>query len=634
MMKNLISICKSALIVVTLVTTFVLVGKPLTARADEGGFYIENFDSYVTVYPDASCDVQVEMDVVFTEDRHGIYAYLPGSVCIDRVDTEGNVTTEYYSPNCYNHWVDEYNWKVDGQTIIIGDEDVLVNGPIHYSYGYTYEFGDDRTDAYDELYYSLIGNGWDCQINNAYFQIYFEKGADLSEIQFYSGPEGTSSSDNVYWEIDESENIVYGQVLNGLNPRDALTVFLRLPNGYYDQVVPYESNISLWVVIGIIIAAIAGIRMLLVNMRSGTVVETVEFYPPDDVSSADAGYVTDMFADNEDFLSLIVWFACKKFIKIEEIRSPYGDPKDRPTVTIKPVKELPESAPLYMKEIFKALKKTGAKRGEAMYNALGVARTSLEDSYKGKRALTSSLKKFANKALYLIILALLGLEQFEVMKNASDMVIIIFPGLTLYTAFWMYVGYKLEPLNMSARWVKISTVLGLVIPYLIFFAIDCAILGTNMIFGDIVFHGLCLLSILFVAHTSTATAYRATLIGKLKGFKNFISTAELDRINMLCNDNPEYFYDILPYAYVFGLTDVWIKQFESIPVKPLFGDASDMGTVLYAHSLINSCSSLKSDVQKNITTYNEARSKSTSSSSGGGFGSSGGGFGGGGGGSW
>ena len=56
------------------------------------------------------------------------------------------------------------------------------------------------------------------------------------------------------------------------------------------------------------------------------------------------------------------------------------------------------------------------------------------------------------------------------------------------------------------------------------------------------------------------------LMGRILGFKEFIKTAELDKINMLINEDPEYFYHIIPYAYVFGLTDKWIKKFENIPI--------------------------------------------------------------------
>lgn len=128
------------------------------------------------------------------------------------------------------------------------------------------------------------------------------------------------------------------------------------------------------------------------------------------------------------------------------------------------------------------------------------------------------------------------------------------------------------------------------------------------------------------------------LYGKIKGFKNFLETVEKDKLNALVEENPNYFYDILPYTYVFGISDKWIKKFESISLKApeWYNSSSDfdyssMNTLMYntmysvsrtmAHTPISSSSS-------------SGRSSSSSSSSSSGGGSSGGGSGGGGGGSW
>ena len=56
------------------------------------------------------------------------------------------------------------------------------------------------------------------------------------------------------------------------------------------------------------------------------------------------------------------------------------------------------------------------------------------------------------------------------------------------------------------------------------------------------------------------------IMGKVLGFRDFIKTAELDKINELIEDDPEYFYHIIPYAYVFGLTNRWIRKFEDIVI--------------------------------------------------------------------
>jgi uncharacterized membrane protein len=121
------------------------------------------------------------------------------------------------------------------------------------------------------------------------------------------------------------------------------------------------------------------------------------------------------------------------------------------------------------------------------------------------------------------------------------------------------------------------------------------------------------------------THYGNEILGKLKGFKNFLETAEKPKLEELVMHDPKYFYNILPYTYVLGVSDKWIKKFESIALQ-----SPDW----YSGSTAFSMASFGSFMTSTMATANSSMSSSPSSSGGGsGGGSSGGGSGGGGGGS-
>ena len=71
-------------------------------------------------------------------------------------------------------------------------------------------------------------------------------------------------------------------------------------------------------------------------------------------------------------------------------------------------------------------------------------------------------------------------------------------------------------------------------------------------------------------------SYGEQIRAKINGFKNYIELAEKNQIEMLVEQNPNYFYDILPYAYVLGVSKKWIEKFEKIPVP-----TNDMGNFDY-----------------------------------------------------
>ena len=133
--------------------------------------------------------------------------------------------------------------------------------------------------------------------------------------------------------------------------------------------------------------------------------------------------------------------------------------------------------------------------------------------------------------------------------------------------------------------------------------------------------------ILFAKIMPKRTTYGNEMLGKLRGFKRFLETAEKPQLEQLVYENPEYFYNILPYTYALGVSDVWMSQFETIAMQ-----APDW-YVGYGTFNMHDFNSFMSDTMRSAqSSMSSSPSSSSGSSSGGG--SSGGGSGGGGGGSW
>ena len=121
------------------------------------------------------------------------------------------------------------------------------------------------------------------------------------------------------------------------------------------------------------------------------------------------------------------------------------------------------------------------------------------------------------------------------------------------------------------------------------------------------------------------------MLGKIRGFKTFLETAEKDRLEKMVSKEPTYFYDILPFTYVLGVSSVWIKKFESITLAPpsWYDSSDDFEMVGFTHFM----DSTMEEANRVMNSSPVSSSDSSSSSSSGG-GSSGGGSGGGGGSSW
>ena len=145
---------------------------------------------------------------------------------------------------------------------------------------------------------------------------------------------------------------------------------------------------------------------------------------------------------------------------------------------------------------------------------------------------------------------------------------------------------------------------------------------------------LCILGMIICSkYLPKRTPYGNDILGKLKGFKNFLETAEKDKLEAMVIKDPTYFYNILPYTYVLGVSDKWINKFEAISLQsPSWYDSpSGFDTVTFGRFMNTTMKSANSSMSSS-----PSRSSGGGSSGGGssGGGSSGGGSGGGGGGSW
>ena len=62
------------------------------------------------------------------------------------------------------------------------------------------------------------------------------------------------------------------------------------------------------------------------------------------------------------------------------------------------------------------------------------------------------------------------------------------------------------------------------------------------------------------------TPYGEKVTSQVKGFREYLRLVETEQLKAMVNQNPNYFYDIIPYAYVLNLSKEWIKKFEDIPI--------------------------------------------------------------------
>jgi uncharacterized membrane protein YgcG len=387
-------------------------------------------------------------------------------------------------------------------------------------------------------------------------------------------------------------------------------------------------------------------------------VQTVEFYPPDDLNPAEIGYLIDGKVDDKDLLAMILFWASQGYLTIEET----AKGKFILTRTEKDASDYDEIPARLFQSLFPTDNKSVdlSKRNGSFAAAMSSAKDQLKKQFNdGSDALFNkkSLKlrklglflSFIPLAMYFIVEAFMT-ESSSPYTPAMLLLLVVgfmFVPMGMAILVLLYTGAK--HIISALRWKAIFIAVPLIaigFPYLI----KLFPVSTPMSAGAFISVALCGF---FSYHIARKSDYYSDVLGKIKGFKNFIKTAEMDKLKAIFDEDPAYFYNILPYAWVFGLSDKWSEKFEIIAKAPpswytgFYSDGcvSNFSPVYLASSLGRyeqkssgrfSSKGVSSPLAGGSIFYNGGGggfSGGGGSFSGGG-GSSGGGSGGGGGGSW
>lgn len=621
-----------------LLTVFFLL--PVRAAAQDTGYSISAFDVRLAVSADSTMDVTERITADFASPRHGILLRIPVSgTAVSQVDGR-TVRTPYHnavrdvsvtdaatgSRIPYSQSRENGNLELK-----IGDSRRLVTGEKAYAIHYRYLVGPSyQTRGYDELYYNLIGTGWDTGIFRATFAIQMPRTFDFGRLSFTAGAQGSAEESAVSYRV--SGTAVTGQVTRPLAAGEGLTVRLQLPDGYFARAEP-SGGTALTVLFGLMAAG--SLLLFLRFGRDRRLYVPVEVSPPDDLNPAEAGYIVDGHADTRDVVSLLIYWADRGYLSIS-----CNKKRD---FTLHKLREPDSAMKSYEAKMFRRLfhdrdSVTSGKLRNSFYTTVSEVQNELAGSFlRADRRLYTLSGNRAKAACYLLaglaagILCGRAVDIYFLSAVAGWVAGAVCGILTILAA--ALVGYTVEKGRAGSR----AGLVGSVLLY--------AVLLSAVTMISIRFSGLtpmCLAGGIAAAVAGIAGSYAkkrtpqgARWLGSLLGLRRFIQMAEKKRLEAMVEEDPAVFYHILPYAFVLGVTEKWAKQFDSIALPPpaWFDDetGSLFGTIYFC-TLLNRNMAVYQERMVSMPQSNPSGPSGGSFSGGGGF--TGGGMGGGGGSSW
>ncbi len=640
-------------IVMILIVFFNIIDNNFDSSSEKlaDGFTISSYNVILDVKSDNLIDVTENITVNWYENfHHGIYKFTPQWAQYTGKDGKTikrkAIITNYQAIG-EKYTLDTVKKKA---RIKIGDKNKYVSsGKKEYVIKYTYNMGKDPFKNFDELIFHAFGDYWGTPINNASVEIKLPKNIEDYNINFFADK---FRKENVTDVVDYSinGNTIYAkfnenkyyqkkykndcnencseQLLNKYKPLEkSLTIDVELPDGYFTGGSWNYGWYSFLLSIIIFALTIFTIyKWIKYGKDHPKKAQTVEFYPPDDLSSAEVGYVFNKRQASKKFtISLIIQLASKGYIKIDDLKDKDNNiqitnllvkPKavkdfdktlPKRQIEVKKLKDadnnLNQSENTMMTHLFKKgdtkLLETNIDKFLAVKDKLvndGYIEiindnedTRLKDVDEKKAAYdkeveqyNKDMEKYADEASKLPALSSMERIVYDRLFESKD-VVILSEHHTFYKAFddvasELKSSFK-DKVHDSKASKQIGGAIFRSIVILILSIISYRYVEDLDPSWSILYYlsFVCnLINLFFTLFMKRKTEYGEYITARVKGFRHFLVTAEKPRLEALVAENPNYFYNILPYTYAMNISKKWIKKFENIPVPEM-----DMGTFNY-----------------------------------------------------
>ena len=607
----------------------VLLSSPVMAENNDSyEMYGDRYSVKMVVNPNGSIDVDVNFDVTFNIDSQGIFLDVPQTYeMVFKVDGQDQKRSYFFPVSDITSDTHEIDVEENrqGVRIRLGSRGVYLLGAQTFNVQYTIQTTDLRLDGLQMFYMNMMPNRLDFPVGKLDYEIEFVKPVEGSYFVY---------NPNVpVIENTLQNNVIKGSYENELSQK-TVTVEVPLPNDYFTF--PRIDYVKPALILGLLVASIIMIGYFLLG-KDPIVIESVEFTAPEGISSAEVGYIYRGMTTSKDIVSLIVYWASKGFLKIIE---------EEDVVSLEKIVDLPNDWNIEERRLFnKVFEQGDLVTLDSLNNKIGETVMHLQASIPGRFSKDKNMRVYDRrssmmKLLSVFILPLIvGFMGFAVIylktSYRGDALVGFFVA---YGIFFIASVIGASILAFDRVYKRNRRILNAILIIGPVFAIGY---GLSVIFGSqdyeyYVLGSLLLFSIslFFAANTSRRTPKGAMWVGQIRGLKRFIEVAEKDRLIQLVEETPFLFYDILPYAYVLGVTDVWTKKFESIAIQqPDWFVTSNPNLTTFM--MINHLNRSMTSMNTSLTSVPiSSGSGGGSFGGGGGGGFSGGGFGGGGGGRW
>lgn len=444
-----------------------------------------------------------------------------------------------------------------------------------YVISYTVENGANAATGENSMRLDVIGFGASVPMHNVTATVHFPYATTLENCKTYKGYGVDTPTDLNNTLSDDGKTFTFSVDKLEVNyveeydiwAADGVMLEFALTGGTFDNYhkTRFFTDGLLWLLpfAAVGIGAVVVLRFFF--RKKQEIIPIVNVKAPNGMDPLKMGKWLDGIVDTEDVTSMIYYFAHNGYLDI--------DFKDEDNPVLKKKADLPNDAPVYQKTLFNGLFKDGTEAAvsdlkEAYYTSVDKA-TKQVPSVKmyDKQSVFAYVASGVIATLVAFFTGLL-LSSLRIGNGYGDLsgLAFIFPVAAI-----LVIGFLRE--NYRYKWKKgvLLAVKIVEIVIAVLFGLVYLFFISNHVMTE--YEKLCICLLVYAAlflgmsTLSRREDYVKTL-GDIVGFKEFIVVTEEDKIKFMLQDNPQLFYEVLPYAQVLGVTDEWENKFANIVIEP------------------------------------------------------------------
>lgn len=426
----------------------------------------------------------------------------------------------------------------------------------------------DNDDKRDLFYLTALSNNINKPIKQANIRILLPKDFVWKDLQYFAGQFGTQDvSNRLAVKVEGDQVTLSGSML----PQNfGISLKAELPEDYWQGELDnsWSKKALAFVLAGTLLAVIL---MWIVGGRDYRVKGNLETHPIDGVSAFEAGYLLNGKVGASDVVTMMLHFAVKGCIKICEyspkkyrlycVKEPKNEERYVRTAYRNLFEGIYEGRPLEMVDI-----------GVRMHHILHTAEENIKSGF-AEQELRITTKLSLAFRLTAIILLSASLAAVHVACNINNYVnveyayvIIIFAVSVLSLALLSRSFDNRYRTNVFLH--KFLLILSGVLFASLVIAESFAAYGT---FGDIriviAIVGSLVPGAFFMCIMKARAKGNAKLVSRVLSLRSFIQHADKEELMNLTDEDENYYYSLLPYAYRFGCIERWAAKFKYIEIR-------------------------------------------------------------------